>query len=247
VTALESEQYLDGPGLAAVTAWQYRPGDIMTVQDPAGRCFRARLLDKKGRVRPFEPLIRDPEPPYPRRLCPAVPDRERMIWIIQKAVELGVAEIQPVITARAHGDPGPGPRQDKSGTWQRVAQRAAIQCRRSCIPLVHVPVALDTLLLTRQPEELWLCADWAPDAHPPAHLAPEQLTRPVTLLVGPEGGWTNDEQQCLRTAQVWFADLGPRVLRTETAAITLLAWLAMTDISLYSQDELIENPSFWNP
>lgn len=221
----------------ALAAWEARPGDIVTVADPEDRFYRARLLNGAGLVRPFERLAAAVEPPAPRRLCPGIPDRERMIWTIQKGVELGATEIQPLWTRHSHGAGDDGPRQDKSGTWNRVARKAARQCRRGRIPPVLPPVGLDVLLTRLHREEILLYLDTLGDR---TSLTGCLLARagnggPVpslTLLSGPEGGWSDGERVRLREAGGVAVSLGERVLRAETAAVAAMAVIMAIDAGI---------------
>lgn len=226
--ALEVPLPLAGAWPAGLAAWGARVGELLTVQAPDGRLVRARLLEGEGWVRPFAWLPDGVEPPQARRLLQAVPDRERMLWIIQKAVELGASEVQPVATERANAGPGDGPRQDKSATWGRVARTAARQCRRALIPPVQPVRPLAALLAERPAGERWLMLDWQA-GQPLLELVPGLARQPLALLVGPEGGWSAAEQAALQVAGVTAVRLGPRLLRTETAAMAALALLGAGD------------------
>lgn len=205
----------------ALEVWHARVGEILTVCSPDGRYYRARLLPGAGEVRPFEALPPTVEPRCQRRLCQAMPEKERMLWIIQKAVELGVTEIQPL---RAGAPEEHEPRQDKSATWEKVAREAARQCRRAIIPRVGSPIDLETCLIRARGEGMgWL--DPGDDGVSMATASLQWGDRDITLLVGHEGGWRPEERRRMQEAGALRIHLGARVLRTETAALAALAVL----------------------
>lgn len=140
---------------------------------------------------------------------------DRMETAIEKATELGVAEVWPVVTARTDTAARPalqGTRQDR---WDKVASGAAEQCGRAVVPKVATTMTLDELL-ARPFAGLRLLFEAIPHPRPLGG-----FTRPssVLLLVGPPGGW--DEHEFTRLSDGGFepTSLGPRILRTETAAI----------------------------
>jgi 16S rRNA (uracil1498-N3)-methyltransferase len=146
---------------------------------------------------------------------------DRMEWAIEKATELGAAQIVPVIARRtdAHLASAALKRAER---WRRVAVQAAEQSRRNAPPEIAEPVKLREaaslpgalrVVLSEAEQELSL-QDVA---------AANQGVHNVVLAVGPEGGWTEDELEFFRTEGWTSASLGPTILRAETAAIAGLA------------------------
>ena len=156
-------------------------------------------------------------------LVQAVSSGERMDYTIQKAVELGVAAIQPVLSERCVVRLS-GERAAKRVThWQSVVAAACEQCGRNRVPRV-APLLLFRDWLERPAEDSVLRLLLAPGAV----TGLRQLSRPagmVTVLAGPEGGFTAGETGDAANAGFMPLRLGPRVLRTETAAVALLAAL----------------------
>lgn len=153
----------------------------------------------------------------PLRIVLAVPPLkgDRMETAIQKATELGVAEVWPVVTARTDTAARPalhGTRQDR---WDKVASGAAEQCGRAVVPTVASAMTLDELLAAPL-AGLRLLFEAIPHPRP---LAGFPKPSSVLLLIGPPGGW--DDHEFTRLAAQGFepTSLGPRILRTETAAI----------------------------
>jgi 16S rRNA (uracil1498-N3)-methyltransferase len=165
-------------------------------------------------------------PESPLRITLALPPLkgDRMETVIQKATELGVAEIRPVVTARtdAAGRPAlQGSRQDR---WEKVASGAAEQCGRAVVPVIHPTATLDALLAVpfEGPRILFL----ETPGQPPLG-AREPPPASALALVGPAGGWEPAESSRLVAAGFEPAGLGPRVLRAETAAIAAVTALQL--------------------
>jgi 16S rRNA (uracil1498-N3)-methyltransferase len=158
-----------------------------------------------------------PEPRCAMTLCAAVLKGERFDWLVQKATELGVAAIQPVVTAQTIRRVGP---EDTKALerWRRIATEAAEQSGRCRVPTIGVPVSLGDI------------ASIAPAPLLVAHEAirTETLIRAVppnaralSVIIGPEGGLSEGEVEHLMERNSAIAvSLGPRILRAETAAIT---------------------------
>ncbi|MBF0423020.1 MAG: RNA methyltransferase [Magnetococcales bacterium] len=208
--------------------WQARPGEILTMVDPHGGCYRARLLPNLRQAVVFESLPATIEPSVPRRLCPALPDRERMLLILQKAVELGATDIIPLKTEHSSATGGPRHGQDKSSTWGKTLLKATRQCRRAKIPGLHSPQSLPQYLSTEFiGKQAFL--DCRASPIPLFHWYHDYRHHPLAILSGPEGGWSDNERELMMRHSVTPVSLGSRLLRTETAAIAALAVVAMLD------------------
>lgn len=142
---------------------------------------------------------------------------ERMDWAIQKATELGVAEITPLFTERCEVRLNDERMQKRLEHWQQIAISACEQCGRSKVPVIHVPQSVKDWQATVQ-------ADLKLVLHPVAQPLTEHTT-PSTLafLIGPEGGLSDAEVAQAAEYNFQPARLGPRVLRTETAPIVALS------------------------
>lgn len=192
------------------------PGDLVELCDLAGLIGIARVLAWHGKaceVDVVELMVERGELPVPVVLALAVLHTHAFDWAVEKATELGVTEIVPVLTARVQGK-----RHDaRVERWQRIADAAVSQCGRSRVPLVHPPAPLQDLLeshgaLTR------LVADPAAAALP--EVAPD---RGLLVLIGPEGGFDDGERNMIRAAGFAGLPLGGRILRAETAAVAALS------------------------
>lgn len=214
---------LDGPQahyLARVM--RVAPGDAVILCDDvtgewAGRVAAAGkrdvTLEVVERLRPREAV-----PAF--TLCAALLKKPRFDQVLEKATELGVAAIRPVITRRCVAD---ALNLDRART---VVTEAAEQCARTALPRLFEPVPLDRLLREWQSTHALFLADEHGDAAPAA-TAFAAGSAMAGLLIGPEGGFDDGERDAVRAhAAVRPITLGPRILRAETAAIAATAlWM----------------------
>ncbi len=152
-------------------------------------------------------------------LLQSVPRGERMDLIVQKATELGVARVVPVLTEHGMAKPKSGREQ----RWQAIAQEAARQSGRADVPEVAAVVPLDLALgqLAGPAEDRFLL--WERERSTSLHAALAHGPRRIAVLVGPEGGFTGAEVTASRQAGFQPVSLGAFVLRAETAAIVAVA------------------------
>jgi 16S rRNA (uracil1498-N3)-methyltransferase len=202
-----------------------RPGAPLLLFDGSGSDFRAEITEVAGqrvRARVIERVDGLPESPLAVTLVQAVSRGERMDWTLQKATELGVRRIQPVLSARSvvRLDEQQGERRLRH--WQAVVASACEQCGRSVLPRIEVPLELPRYLERPGGEVRRLVL--APEGEGSIGGLAGGLTS-VELLIGPEGGL--DEAELAAAVRAGFEPmrLGPRVLRTETAGIAALAVL----------------------
>ena len=202
-----------------------REGASLAVFDGSGQEFRAEVVRVAGddvTVRLGEATAGATESPLRITLLQGVSRSERMDWTLQKATELGVATIAPVLTARSVVRLDEKQAQKKQSHWHGIVIAACEQCGRSKIPHVAAPVTLREHLANARKEGLRLVL--SPSA--PGSLAGlTSLPNKVELLIGPEGGLDDDELLAAQKAGFMPVRLGPRVLRTETAAVVALTVL----------------------
>ena len=138
----------------------------------------------------------------------------RVDWLVEKAVELGVAHLQPVITARTIVD------KLNLDRMRAHIVEAAEQCGRTALATIDAPVKLDAWLKSRDPARTLYFADETGGEPAPSAFVPG----PAVILIGPEGGFTPEEAEAIRAAANARAiSLGPRILRAETAALAAVA------------------------
>jgi 16S rRNA (uracil1498-N3)-methyltransferase len=164
----------------------------------------------------------DRESPLMITLVQCVPRGDRMDFIVQKATELGVTRIVPVLSERSVVRLDPKQAGSKAAHWRAIAVNACEQCGRNRLPEVAAPVALVEYLGKAPPVGTKMVLE--PGSAESAAPRPDPGAD-VQLAIGPEGGFTNDELDALRITGFARVTLGPRILRTETAAIAALTWL----------------------
>ena len=198
-----------------------RAGARVRVFDGRGEEREATLLSGDGGpfLRLGTPVAPPPESALRICLVQGISRGERMDLVIQKATELGVAEIRPVTTGRSVVKLDRRRKQNRLDHWQGVVVAACEQCGRATLPMLHAPSSLEASF-RELPDR---SRRWMLDA---GGSGPSVQARPegsVVLLVGPEGGLTDEEKA--RATKEGFTPLrlGPRIMRTETAAIAAIA------------------------
>lgn len=228
-------------------------GDALTLFNGDGAAFDAKLtaLGKKhASVDVFGVCADDgSEPPYRIELIQGIASNEKMDWLIEKAVELGVHRIVPIAADRSvvrlHGER----RQRRHQHWIALTRAACEQCGRNRVPDVAEPIELDTWLASVRGPSAQVSAAMSAQVSASAQvstaaaslkllLSPRGTRRfdtllpatppstTVQLLIGPEGGWSENEETMALAAGYQPLSLGARVLRTETAGMAVLAALA---------------------
>jgi 16S rRNA (uracil1498-N3)-methyltransferase len=190
-----------------------RDGEWLAAIEPAGR--------KKCRLVPVTRTRPQPRPPS-LIYCFAPLKHARLDYMVQKAVEMGAGVLQPVLTQYT---------QNRRLNLERMranAIEAAEQCGILSIPQVRDPVTLEVLLgQWRGDHCLIFCDEAASDPDPVPHLKPLE-GRPLAVLIGPEGGFSQAERELLISHRfVTPIPLGPRILRADTAAVAALAAVQM--------------------
>jgi 16S rRNA (uracil1498-N3)-methyltransferase len=220
---------LDASAMNALAFRGVNVKEAFTLQDSEGAFFRASLksTDGKtsGRAVAYEKMRGSPESPAHITLVCAVLARQRMIFVTQKATELGVVRVVPVLT-----DKSVQPRDldhEKPWAWPGQALKGAKQCRRASVPEVlpaePLAKALDAPFF-RDADARFLLDDVSGSSGSSGDpLANASAANRVVLAVGPEGGWSDRERALLVERGAVPLALGTRVLRAETAVLAGLA------------------------
>lgn len=215
-----------------------RPGAALTLFDGAGGEYEAIILDSGrdgvrvsvGAHRPVEREAR-----IAVTLLQALPRGERMDWMVQKATELGAAAIVPVISDHSVVQLDAAARERKRGHWQAVAIGACEQCGRNRLPHIQAAVEFEQACAQAADAARSAAAGTSAAAAALLMLAPAATgtlstalagCANVTLLIGPEGGFSERELAIARHHGFQACSLGTRVLRTETAPVAALAAIA---------------------
>lgn len=202
-----------------------KEGAPLIVFDGTGGEYRASILSVAGsavRVRLGEFTANGGAPPLRLALVQGISRGERMDWTLQKATELGISSIVPVLAARSVVKLDDRQKQKKHEHWRAVVVSACEQCGRTDIPGVAEPLTLRAFLARSRSAGLRLAL--SPDA-PDSLAGLADVPDHVELLIGPEGGLDDKELTLAGQAGFVLVRLGPRVLRTETAAVVALSVL----------------------
>lgn len=160
-------------------------------------------------------------------LFQGIPKADKMELIIQKAVELGVFEIIPVVVKRCVVKLDEKKAVAKVTRWQGIAEAAAKQCKRGIVPLVTEPMSMKEAVAYASNMDVKLIPyELAEDmGHTKKIIEAVQPGESVAVFIGPEGGFEESEVAEALAAQIVPVTLGKRILRTETAGLTVLSWL----------------------
>jgi len=218
------------PGAARhVQVLRTQPGDGITLFNGEGGEFDATVTrmgrsDVEVEVGAHHAVER--EAPRAVHLLAGITANERMDWLVEKATELGVASITPLVAERSVLKLK-GERADKKRAhWQAVAVAAAEQCGRNRVPEVHAAVTLNEWLKQAAAGQRWVLS-LSEGTQALSKMMGAADLPPVTVLSGPEGGLSPAEETTALAAGFTPVTLGPRVLRAETAPLAVLAALTL--------------------
>ncbi len=202
-----------------------REGDHVTLFDDAGKEHAGVVVSLSPRVA----LVRVTASTTPRRESPlavtlyqGIPKGRKMDLVVEKATELGVHTIVPFSSAFSLGaSAGAGAKRER---WERIAVAAAKQSGRTHVPTIAAPLAFAEVVSAVVEDDLRLLFFEGAGTVPFTALAePATPPRTVAIAIGPEGGFSRDETAAAHDAGFMLVDMGPRILRTETAALVAIA------------------------
>lgn len=203
-----------------------RPDDLLTLFDGTGGEFHARILSFSRNAVELEVqqfFDVDTESPLDIHLLQGISRGERMDFVIQKATELGVRRITPVMTEYGVVKLDAGRALRKTMHWNGVAISSCEQCGRNRLPKIDEPILLRNWMgehLDDDDTRLVMKPGSSGSLHDIA-----TVDRPVSVLIGPEGGFSDAEYELADAAGFEPIGFGPRILRTETAAVAIIAAL----------------------
>ena len=218
------------PGPARhVQVRRLQPGDALCQFDGRGGEWAAAIVSigrqsVRVRVGAHDPAGR--ELPFAVTLAVGMPANERMDTLVEKATELGVAAIQPLVCARSVLRLAGERAERKREHWQAVAAAASEQCGRTRVPRIGPVLALERWLQDLEADGARRLLLSPRDGAPPLRGLPP-VSGDWLALSGPEGGLTAEEEAAAVQGGFVAVGLGPRVLRADTAPLALLAWLAL--------------------
>ena len=231
---LVSGQVVDLPSTAArhVQVLRMQPGHTLTLFNGEGGEFSAEVQHMgRSDVRVVVGEHRDVEceAAIQVHLAVGMPANERMDWLVEKATELGVHRISPLMTERSVIRLTGERAEKKQMHWQAVAASASEQCGRNRVPVIDMPERLDAWLAkqTAHADVAHGVLSLHASTQPLQVLRASAEPKSWVLLNGPEGGLTDAEDAAARTKGFVALSLGTRVLRAETAALGALALLTL--------------------
>lgn len=204
-----------------------RIGEQITLFRGDNREFLATILQVQKReviVRIEQVDTVNRESPRGIHLAQGISKGERMEWVIQKAVELGVTSITPILTERSVVRLDVERTAKKEAQWQSIAIHACEQCGRNQVPTIHPISLLEAWMQQCQTPVKWILHPEATQTLRDHH----EIAGDMTVLIGPEGGFSAEEFHHACEEGFHPLRLGPRILRTETAAITAMSLLQAT-------------------
>ncbi len=212
----------EGESRHARDVLRLRPGDAVELFDGSGGKASGRIerLAKSGVSVLIETRQSVPRPEPRIELAFAVPKGKRLDWLLEKATELSAAKLSPVEFARSVATPELD--EHARGRWESICIAAAKQSGLDFLPEISEPEPLSKFLShSRAPYRL--LGDPRESQRLPAALANWQSGQAITLLIGPEGGISEEETQQIRASGFAAVQLGQTILRVETASVALLS------------------------
>jgi 16S rRNA (uracil1498-N3)-methyltransferase len=196
-----------------------RTGGRFQAIDGSGTCYLAEINAETAQIIQIVSTL-DRELPQLITLICALPKGNNFDDLVRACTELGVTTIIPAISDRTLLDPSP----QKLQRWRKIAQEAAEQSERMVIPVITEPQGLKTIFAgVTDPSSRYLCEARGEHPHLLTVLQSTQLTDPIILAIGPEGGWTDGEIHLAIEHHFQLVSLGTRILRTITAPIVALS------------------------
>jgi 16S rRNA (uracil1498-N3)-methyltransferase len=222
---LEQQFNLAATAIAATKLWQVRCGEIITVRDSKHNWFRARIAQLDEQLLTIVPFESLPQPDSALEICvfQALPDKERFELVLQKLTEIGVSHIVPFVSKHSSTLQQRDAGQKKSHRWPDVVLRAARQCRRAMVPQLFAVHTWDEVLEQLDAWDTKLILDARVGTWSMCEGVGSGQPNRVAIIVGPEGGFATDEIAQAQGCGAVPVTIGPRILRTETAAIVAAA------------------------
>ena len=207
-----------------------KKNDFVSLFDGMGKKVIATIIAinrDSVKLKIIETRVLDAEPMVEITLYQSIPKKDKFEWIIQKATELGAKQIVPIITERTIVNITNENVAKKLLRWQKIAQEASKQSNRACIPLVSEPMPFNKILNNLNHDLVLFL--WNSEQSEKIKTVLDKFNgaklKSVGVFIGPEGGWSPSEIEIAKTKNIISVSLGPRILRTETASLTVLTIL----------------------
>jgi 16S rRNA (uracil1498-N3)-methyltransferase len=209
------------------TVLRMKAGDELLLCDGQGTDYTARiaLIEKARIIAEIETRRTRDLSPLHVTLGQGIPKSDKMDWVVQKATELGVSSIAPLITERTIVKVRD--EEKRAGRWRKICREAAMQSSRPDIPLIEPIRSFHEFVLPLAPgPSTLLLFPWEDGMTPLKEvLRTRHEVKKIVVLIGPEGGFSQAEADLARGAGFHLVSLGPNILRAETAAIVALSMI----------------------
>lgn len=197
-----------------------RAGGRFSVFDAKGKEFLVEILEINRRKiigNVIETIKRNTESEIEVHLYQAIPKKTALFeMVVQKATEIGVSHIYPLVTERTEKH-----RMSKFDRLLTIAIESAEQSKRTKIPIIHHPVAFKNVI--KKTKNAYLAYEYETKKHLGSYLADIKKKKDIHIFIGPEGGFSKQEIDLALSNGVKLFTFGPRILRTETAALSALS------------------------
>ncbi|MDJ0798400.1 MAG: 16S rRNA (uracil(1498)-N(3))-methyltransferase [Calothrix sp. MO_167.B12] len=195
-------------------------GDRLIVMDGIGKWWLAQLTSEAAQI--IEPLSVETELPIAITLMAALPKGNAFDEVVRCCTELGVTCIAPVLSDRTLLKPSP----QKLQRWRRIAQEAAEQSERACIPTILEPITFQDVVSETTANYRYLCEGRGNYPHLTNIISEVSPAAEIAIAIGPEGGWTEAEIAFATANGFKSVSLGKRILRAVTAPIVAVSLIA---------------------
>ena len=207
-----------------------QPGDEVDLFTGLGGVHQVRIVSmsrQQIQVAVLHHRAEERETPLALHLAVCMPANDRMDWLVEKATELGVGHITPLMSARSVLRLDGERAQRRVAHWAGIAAHACAQCGRNRLPTIDTPLTLTAWLGQHSKQSPVTAQAWLGLLSPspkatPAHSAPWGQAKALCWLIGPEGGLTPEEEDQAKASGAMPVQLGERILRVETAALYAL-------------------------
>ncbi|MEG6585818.1 16S rRNA (uracil(1498)-N(3))-methyltransferase [Dendrosporobacter sp. 1207_IL3150] len=233
---LTSELIINGEDAHHISrVLRMRPSDKILVIDPEGKVAVTEIFcitENQVSCKVCEIVSEYSESPIKVNLAQCLPKSDKMDYIVQKAVELGVTNIYPIAAERSVVKYDKNKQTARQERWQKIAVEASKQCRRSIVPKVEPIQDIASMLSALDEKTVVIMLYEGIAQQGLKNLLAECHAKEYLILIGPEGGFSSDEVKLCEQHKVHTVSIGPRILRTETAS------LAAVSIVLYDKGDL---------
>ena len=212
----------------ALRVMRVKVDDFLILFNGDGFEYRGRVSDINKKTINVEILSKEKnnnESPININLFQSISSNEKMDMVIQKATELGVSSIQPIFSSRSTIKLSLDRTKKRLLHWRQVAISACEQSGRSKIPIIKSPILFDQIAEEIKSLKDSLSLVLHPDNHQQSSNLPKDYSGDINIFIGPEGGFNKDEVLLLKQENCINMQLGPRILRTETAPLAIIAIL----------------------